>query len=275
MITASIVLYNSDPSKFEKVLKVWGEADNVGVLYLVDNSPVRSEYFTSNIFKKIQYLFADSNLGYGAGHNIALRKILATSKYHIIINPDIEIDNGVISGLSKFMEEHPDVGHVMPKILYPDNSIQYVCKLLPTPFDLFARRFLPSFLFKKSADRFCLKFTNYEQVMDAPNLSGCFMFLRVSALKQVGLFDERFFMYMEDIDLTRRINQQYRTVFYPEVEVYHEHAAESYKNMKFLKMHINSIFKYFNKWGWFFDGKRRRVNEKTLSQIKLNASNGD
>ena len=104
--------------------------------------------------------------------------------------------------------------------------------------------------------------------MEVPYLSGCFMFLRNSALKKVGLFDDNFFMYPEDIDLTRRINENYKTIFYPHSEVVHQHAKESFKNYKLLISHIINIFKYFNKWGWFFDSKRKNTNNRIYTELK-------
>ena len=86
------------------------------------------------------------------------------------------------------------------------------------------------------------------------------MFLRTKALKDVGLFDERFFMYPEDIDLTRRIHRKYRTVFYPEVSIVHHHAQSSYVNFRMLMIHSWNLIKYFNKWGWIVDNERHVVN---------------
>ena len=95
------------------------------------------------------------------------------------------------------------------------------------------------------------------------------MFIRTAALRQAGLFDERFFMYMEDVDLSRRIHKHYRTVYYPEVSVFHQHEKGSYKNITLLKYHVQSAIRYFNKWGYFFDKDRQEINKKILK--KLNA----
>jgi len=103
--------------------------------------------------------------------------------------------------------------------------------------------------------------------MDIPYLSGCFMLFRVSALRTVGLFDERFFMYPEDIDITRRMHTEYRTVFYPAATIVHDHARESYKSKRALWIHITNLIKYFNKWGWIRDPERSRINRETLRQI--------
>ena len=103
--------------------------------------------------------------------------------------------------------------------------------------------------------------------MNIPNLSGCFMFLRLSTLKEVGLFDENIFMYLEDIDLNRRIHRRYKTIFYPFTEVIHQHQKESYKSKKLLKAHIKSAIYYFNKYGWICDRERTEINKRTIQQI--------
>ena len=96
------------------------------------------------------------------------------------------------------------------------------------------------------------------------------MFLRVSALKSIGIFDERFFMYPEDIDLTRRLASRYDTVFFPDVSVTHLHGSASHKSLKMLLIHAHNMIKYFNKWGWFFDQERNSLNRKALSMIEKN-----
>ena len=93
------------------------------------------------------------------------------------------------------------------------------------------------------------------------------MFLRTDILRKVGMFDERYFMYAEDLDLCRRIGEVSKTMFYPNVTVYHEYEKGSYKNKRLLKYHICSVIKYFNKWGWFFDKKRKEINKECLKQI--------
>jgi hypothetical protein len=157
----------------------------------------------------------------------------------------------------------------MPKIYYPDGEIQYLCKLLPTPFDLIFRRFLPKKWTQKRTRKFEMRASGYNKIMDVPYLSGCFMFLRIDAIKEAGLFDERFFMYPEDIDLTRRIHRKYRTVFYPPVSITHYHVRSSYANYKFLFIHLVNMIKYFNKWGWIFDKERRKMNNETIRQLEI------
>ncbi len=109
-----------------------------------------------------------------------------------------------------------------------------------------------------------MHFSGYDKVMDVPFLSGCFMFLRTEALRNVGLFDESIFLYTEDTDLTRRIHKHYRTIFYPEVTIYHYNQRGSYKDFVIFIHHILSAIKYFNKWGWFDDNEREDINQRIL-----------
>lgn len=268
MLTASIVTYNTDWGQLHTVLQCALRAD-VDHIFVVDNSP--NDSLRTNLLKlseKIEYIFGQGNVGYGAAHNIAIRRAFdIQAKYHVVLNPDIVFEPEVIRELSQYMDTHPDVGQVMPKIVYPNGDLQYVCKLVPTPMDLIFKRFLPGRCTQKRMYKFQLKFTDYDREMNVPYLSGCFMFFRVAALQQVGLFDERFFMYPEDIDITRRMHEKFRTMFYPFVTVIHAHAAASKTNKKMLWIHISNMVKYFNKWGWFIDAKRRKINRTTLSNL--------
>jgi len=154
----------------------------------------------------------------------------------------------------------------MPKILYPDGSIQRLCKLVPKPTDLLLRRIFSNKIRAQNNSIFELHSSGYDKLMFVPYLSGCFMLLRQSALIDIGLFDERFFMYPEDIDLTRRMAERYDTLFYPHVSVIHEHGRESHKSFNMFVIHLVNLVRYFNKWGWFYDSKRDELNRKTLKQ---------
>ena len=93
------------------------------------------------------------------------------------------------------------------------------------------------------------------------------MLFRSSTLIKLGGFDERFFLYMEDIDLSRRCAEKYGAIYYPLAKVIHQHDQGSYKNASLLKIHLKSGFLYFNKWGWFYDSNRRKLNNRCLSQF--------
>lgn len=271
MITSSIVLYKSKRDDVETVIQCAG-ASVIDEIYVVDNSPGNElETFVRQLSPKVTYLFSGKNTGYSAGHNTGIRRAIQKgSLYHVVLNPDIVFDKSTIGQIVGYMDRHPEIGQLLPKVVYPGGEIQYLCKLIPTPFDLIFKRFIPAKLTERRLRKFQLQFTGYNKEMNIPYLSGCFMFFRVSALRKVGLFDERFFMYPEDIDMTRRMHRFYKTLFYPQVTIIHAHAAESYKSRKMLWIHINNMIRYFNKWGWIFDRERTLVNRKVLRELGYN-----
>lgn len=270
-LSASIVLYNTKIEDLKRVIDSYFAYQGEKQLFLVDNSPSDELKNIVAMYpnNEIHYIFNNANMGYGKAHNIAIRKSIEQGQpYHIILNPDIIIEKGALEKLTDYMEQHPEVGNIMPKIIYPDGELQYLCKLLPSPIDLIFRRFIPVKKWKEAINKkYELHSFGYDKIMNVPNLSGCFMFLRTEVLKQVGLFDENIFMYLEDIDLNRRIHSKYQTIYYPEATVIHEHQKESYKSKKLLKAHIKSAIYYFNKYGWFFDKERNNINGNVLREL--------
>lgn len=269
MITASVVLYNTPADRVDDLISCYAP-DAGKKLFLIDNSESINLYCKSLENKHIFYIFNNKNLGYGAGHNIGIKRAAAlNSDYHLILNPDIKFETGIIDELTKYADSNEDVNYILPKVLYPDGEIQYLCKLLPTPFDLIIRRFIPkNKILNGINDKYVLKKSGYEKIMNPPCLSGCFMFLRTDVLKKNRIFfDERFFMYCEDFDLIRRLHRIGRTIYYPEATIIHDHKRESYKSKKMMMIHIRSAILYFNKYGWFFDPERKRMNLEILREI--------
>jgi len=269
-INASIVLYKNKKEQLTKAINSFLKTDLKVKLYLIDNSSNDYLKKLADIDNRIEYIFNNANLGYGTAHNIAIRKSIEEGAlYHVVLNPDIYFEKGTIERLAEYMEIHSDVGHMMPKVLYPDGEIQYLTKLLPTPADLIFRRFLPFKGWKEKKNfKYELRFSGYDKIANVPYLSGCFMFLRTKALQDVGMFDERFFMYPEDIDLTRRIHANYKTIYYPEVSIVHEHEKASFKSLKMMRIHMWNMIKYFNKWGWLFDVERKQFNNQLLKELE-------
>lgn len=272
MLNVSIVLYYPVLQQLYHLLDTLLQVKCIKRIYLIDNSPERQTSIPDK-YTNIEYIFTGKNLGYGAGHNIALRKTITDNvSYHLVVNSDISFPPDILPQMIQYMEKHPDTGQMMPKVIYPNGEIQHLCKLLPTPLDLFGRRFLPTRWMRHRTERFELHASGYNRIMNVPYLSGCFMLLRTETLKHTGLFDERFFMYPEDIDLTRRIHQEYKTLFFPEITIVHDHAKASYHSMRMLWIHIVNICRYFNKWGWFKDRERCEVNKTTWSAICISNS---
>lgn len=264
-ITASIVVYRNDRRILKEAIDSVLSTPLSIKLFVVDNSPT-DELRNITDDPRCVYIFNNANLGFGKAHNIAMTQALTLSRYHVVINPDVYFSGDTFGKIVDYMDKNPDTGQLMPQVRYPDDNIQYLCKLLPTPMDLIGRRFLgflPSV--KKRDFTYSLKCTGYSQIMNIPYLSGCFMFLRTSVLKEIGLFDERIFMYVEDADLTRRIHKKYKSIYYPEVAIYHHYAKGSYKSFKLMLYNMHGAYIYFNKYGWFFDGERRQINDVVLS----------
>jgi GT2 family glycosyltransferase len=206
-------------------------------------------------------------MGYGAAHNIAIREsIYDDIPFHLVINPDIILTRDALDSMLQFIAQHPEVGSLMPRVTYPDGQIQRLCKLLPTPLDVFGRRFLPAQWMQRRNQTYEMHASGYDRIMNIPYLSGCFMLLRTQAVKQARLFDERFFMYPEDMDLTRRIHRDYLTVFFPHATIIHNHEKASYKSLKMLWIHIVNMCRYFNKWGWFCDKERTLFNQTAIHE---------
>ena len=269
MLTASIVLFNTPHVQINTVMQSLIDSRCVEKLYVIDNSPNDKFRILEKTIPVVRYIH-NANLGYGASHNIAIKEAIEEgSDYHVVLNPDVYFSEEVLPTLIHYMDDHPDTVYLLPKVLYPNGEIQYLCKLLPAPFDLIFRRFFSGKLAEKRNYKYTLRQSGYNKIINPPCLSGCFMFLRVATLRKYQLFfDERFFMYCEDFDLMRRLHRVGKTVFFPDVSIIHDHGKESYKNKKMLMAHIKSAIKYFNKWGWFFDKERKEMNKRVLSEIE-------
>ncbi len=265
-LTISIVTHNNE-KQIEKALASIYKSDlPPGTYYIkvMDNDSTDKTIGKVSLKSPYISLIVSPNIGFGGGHNKVIRNIKGKSEYHLVMNPDVTLNPDTLGKLLDFMDKNPDVGLTMPKVLYPDGTLQHLCKRLPTPFDLIGRRFIPGFLkflFKKRLGRYELRDKDYEQVMEVPYLSGCFMFLRADVFDKVGFFDERFFLYLEDVDFCRRIHAKFKTVYYPHTFIYHEYRKGSYEQLINLFYHMQSAVKYFNKWGWFKDPEREKIND--------------
>ena len=271
MLNISIVLYNPQWQQIVSLTESLLLYPKVRHIYWIDNSGSSAKELPISS-QKISYIFNGRNLGYGAAHNIAIRQsIYDDVPYHLVINPDIIITPETLNVLVPFLEEHKVVGCVTPQVKYPDGELQYLCKLLPTPLDVFGRRFLPKRWMERRNRRYELRDSGYNRIMNIPYLSGCFMLFRTEAVRKARLFDERFFMYPEDVDLTRRIHRDYLTVYYPHTTIIHNHAKASYRSLRMLWVHIVNMCRYFNKWGWWHDPERKMMNDLAINEY-INSS---
>lgn len=262
MITASLVLYKTKEEDVHKVINCVNRSI-IDYLYVIDNSPSDSlRAVVNSLIVKGEYLYGHGNIGYGKAHNFGIGYAINNKvDYHIVLNPDIYFEPSVIERLKDFADKKRDVGLILPKVIYPNGDLQYLCKLLPSPIDIFGRRFFPAKLKQRRNARFEMHKMGYDKIWNCPILSGCFMFMRVSDLKRAGGFDEQFFMYFEDFDLMRRLHRVCKTVFFPYETIIHDHAAAHHTDKALLKASMKSAILYFNKWGWFIDKDREIVNK--------------
>lgn len=256
-VGVSIVLYKTPVLAVEPLIAQMLD-QGAAKVYLIDNSPLAFDTFGSwTPPERVTIIRTGLNLGYGTGHNIAIRDSMRRHRYHLVSNPDIQLGDKVIETLYETMQSRPDVGLIMPEVVGPDGERHYLCKRAPSPLD-----YLPAWLVSKAwrAKRRAyleMRDHNYDGELNPQCLSGCFMFLRSAVFQRIEPFDERFFMYFEDFDLSRRIRGVARNLYFPFVRVVHEHRSGHRHSLRLLKVFGMSAFKYFNKWGWWENATSR------------------
>lgn len=252
-ISVSIVTYNNENEICGVLDSLFASSiiDNLEI-YIVDNNStdgtiplIKEKYAQLNIIEM------SSNLGYGGGHNVAINRV--NSKYHFIINPDIKFDSKLLENIVGFLENKNDVVLCIPNIHDVDNKLKYPPKKDPTIRFLLGR-YLSKYggVFRKWADEYECKNIHLDQPIEIEFCSGSFMATRTDVLKKVNGFDDHFFLYFEDADLSRRMREYGKVVCNPIYAVQHEGKRESHKSFKAFKLMLVSMIKYFNKWGWKF-----------------------
>lgn len=269
-LTVSLVIYRTPLAELCTLFANLRACHFARVCILDNGADEELRSFVSEVTDWI-YHRPGQNLGYGKGHNLAFAKLAGfNAPFHLVLNPDIDVTTNALKVMLAYMQNNPGVGQLMPQILFPDGSIQHLCKLLPTPRDLLLRRFLPDSIAKcRHQARYDLREWSYDKIAGIPSLSGCFMLMRSEAFRGTGGFDPRYFMYMEDLDLCRRIGKDWETIFFPDESVIHHYAKGSYRSWRLFLYHMVSAIKYFNKWGWLFDSYRKSRNERALSELRL------
>lgn len=262
-IFASIVLYKHSYEELKPTLDSLLAISSIDKIILVDNDS--SLWADSLDDSRLIYIKSEGNFGFGAGHNLAIKKYANESEFFLICNPDIEFSQVQFEKLFSYAQQST-AGLFLPKIMNKQGENQFNARLLPTPLNLFVRRFSTS-LATKLDQSYLLKNASLDDPIFVPYLSGCFMLFRSAALLDLKGFDDRFFMYMEDIDLSRRCAEKFGAIYYPLASIVHLHEQGSYKNPVLLKAHLKSAVQYFNKWGWIYDAGRSRLNSLCVKQF--------
>ena len=156
---------------------------------------------------KMKLIKHKQNLGFGRAQNSGMKYILA--RYHLALNPDtvFMVGQQVIKKLYDFMEQHPEVGIVGPKIIYPDGARQNSCYHFPRFWQpIYSRTKLGAIGWgRKTADYYFMRDFEHNETIPVDWIMGAAMFVRQKAIDDVGYFDERFWMYAEDSDWCRRM----------------------------------------------------------------------
>lgn len=243
-VSASVVTYNNIDTVKKCVQSLLNNTAGVPfALSVYDNNSTDGTLEYLNGVEKIEVISSKSNDGFGAGHNAILNK--ADSEYHAFINPDIIVNEDTISVLAQYLDEHPDVALVTPMLYNADGSEQLLPRLQPKVKYLLSGR-LP-FLKKYSSE-----YRMADKKLDKPTslqfCTGCFMMGKTEWLRKAGGFDDRYFMYMEDADLSRTMLRYGKIMLVPAARATHLWNRDSAHKIKYLFIHINSMFKYFKKW---------------------------
>ena len=269
-LSVSIVLYNSPLDVLERVLQSLRVSaqlarqstglSRVGV-DVVDNCSdpetrrqcrqaacawPQSEFF------QVRYCELPENRGFGAGHNSVLSSL--ESDFHLVLNPDAELaEDALTIGLSNLVED-PGTVLVSPRVAADDGHQEFLCKRYPSVLVLLLRAFSPRFirrLFRRRLHHYEMRDRcQGDEETEIMLASGCFMLVRTAAIRKAGGFNEDFFLYFEDFDLSLRLGGQGRLVFNPAMRILHHGGYAARKGNQHVKYFIKSGITFFNRHGW-------------------------
>ncbi|UZE95122.1 glycosyltransferase family 2 protein [Alkalimarinus alittae] len=266
MLTASCVLYNPDKKMLAQTLDSLDAAvrvlntDNAGhllpPLYMINNADTEfSDYYDFKQLSNCRVVARSKhgNVGYGAGHNIAIKEV--ESKYHLVINPDVILHEDSLLNAIQYMDDNPDVALLSPFSTDPQTGqLQYLCKKFPS-IAVLALRFIDNTVLNNLFRTILARYEERQCIManelfDAEIVSGCFMLYRTDVLKRLGGFDERYFLYFEDFDLSIRTGQLGKIVCHPGVRIMHHGGGAGRKGREHFHLFMRSAKLFFDQYGW-------------------------
>ena len=270
-LAVSVVLYSSDMVLLNEVIDSLSKAcmhasracELTCALDLVNNKPddehkeAISTLARSAATEHLSVAFIDAgvNGGYGAGNNISIRRH-KDADYHLVLNPDVLIQEDALTNALAYVESNLDVGLLTPQVKGLDGMMHHLCKRNPTLLDMFIRSIsspLLNRLFLKRNFRYEMREYDYLDVIrPVPYPTGCFMLFRRSILDRIGGFDESYFLHYEDADVGRQISQVSEAAYVPSVVVLHKWSRDTHKSWRMRWITINSGLRYWRKWGGVF-----------------------
>ncbi|MBJ6132063.1 glycosyltransferase family 2 protein [Ochrobactrum sp. Q0168] len=258
LLTISIVTFNPDFAEFKKTLDSLQTAlqafssDSFSITIVDNSSRDDVASFLLRCYPKlpVTLIQGQGNIGFGRAHNLAMREM---GEFHLILNPDIQLDPDALINAVAFMRTHENCGLLSPHATWPNEKRQYLCKSYPAVFDLLLRGFAPQLVrtfFSARLARYELQAETQNAVFwNPPIVSGCFMFFRRATLRNTGGFSDKYFLYFEDFDLSLRSRKIANTAYVPMIRVVHAGGHASKKGHWHIKIFIQSAMTFYRTHG--------------------------
>ena len=269
-LSVSVVLHNSPLALLNSAIQSLHRSAQAAfqanclarvTVYLIDNlsqESYRAELtqeitgWPQSEFFDIQYLPLASNRGFGAGHNEVLQRL--ASDFHLVLNPDVELQDDTLRMGLTLLLGNEDVALTSPKVFSGGGDQEFLCKRYPSVLVLLLRGFAPRFLrrlFRQQLAAYEMRdLCQDEGQVNVAIASGCFMLVRTPDLRAIGGFNEDFFLYFEDFDLSLRLGKVGRLVFDPDMRIIHHGGYAANKGRRHLRYFITSGIMFFNRHGW-------------------------
>lgn len=249
MISVIIVSYNKPELLRQTVLSLKSHHHQNMEIIVVDNSDQDDvKKMINKDFKDVIYKSMESNIGFGRANNFGFQ--LSKGDYIAFLNNDLIFKEDVISPLVSELEKDNSLGIIGPKLLNEDMSLQFSCCNFPSVGDIIKADIWGD----QSVNRWYLTDWDHHQKREVDYVSGALMVMRRDLIEKVGLFDDIYFMYSEEVDLCYRVKQAgYRIEYYPQVEAIHFGGASTNFNDKQINIHLYlSRLKFRLKYFGFF-----------------------
>jgi GT2 family glycosyltransferase len=202
-------------------------ASNVEII-VVDNGSSDGSAAAAAKLARVMVIRNETNMGFAAANNIGISA--STGRFVCLVNSDVKVLEGCLDRMCQYMDEHPTVGLLGPRVLNKDLSLQRSCAELPTLWNVLTQALMLDKLFPWAPcfrARFMADFDHASE-RNVEVLSGCFLMARREAIGGVGLLDESFFIYKEDVDWCKRFGDcDWEVRFYPHASAIHYGGASS------------------------------------------------
>lgn len=219
-------------------------------IIVVDNASTDgSAEMVRETFPDVYVMENAANLGFAKAANQGIRR--SRGRYVLLLNPDTIVNKGALTSLVRFGDENPDVGIFGPRILNPDGTLQYSCRRFPTLAAAMFRNTILGKLFPRNryTREYLMSEWDHSKPRDVDWVSGAAMVIRRELLEDIGLLDETFFMYCEDVDICYRARQKgWRVAYHPEAVVVHAigRSSDRVANRMIVEFH-KSMYLFYRK----------------------------